>query len=73
MTFPVGVLAGVGLIRILDTKRFEGIIFLLVGSTVAITAVYSLLRSIHTGVRFGNEERVAWLPGIAGAIGAEGR
>ena len=66
-----GVLVGVGLISILDTKRYEGVIFLLVGSIVAITAVYSLLRSIRTGVRFGKEERLRWLPAIAGVIGAE--
>jgi len=66
-----GVLAGVALISMLGTKRYEGVIFLLVGATVAITAVYSLLRTISMHIHIGKEERLAWLPGIAGVIGAE--
>jgi uncharacterized protein len=66
-----GVVAGVVLLSALDTKRYEGTIFLVIGITVAVTAIYSLINSIRAKVSFDRTDRSGWLPAIACGIGAE--
>jgi len=66
-----GVLAGVFLIEVLNGKRFEHIVFLLVGATVAVMALYNLYRAVSKLAPPVRRDRSGWLPGIAAAIGAE--
>src|SRR5579872_4331469 len=66
-----GVLAGVFLIEVLNGKRFEHIVFLLVGATVAVMALYNLYRAVSKLTPPVRRDRSGWLPGIAAAIGAE--
>ncbi len=66
-----GVLGGVVLIRALDVRRYENILFLLLGATIAAMAIYSLYRSTRKVSVVANRERLGWLPWIAAGIGAE--
>ena len=66
-----GVLAGVILVNALDGKRYEHVLLLLVGATVAIMALYSLYRSVSKHVPTAGRDRPGWLPWIAAGIGAE--
>jgi uncharacterized membrane protein YfcA len=66
-----GVLAGVILMGVLDRKRYENLLLLLIGATVAIMALYSLYRSISKHAPAVGRDRPAWLPWIAAGIGAE--
>ena len=66
-----GVLAGVTLIGALNARRYEKVIFLVIGATVALTAMYSLYRSARRHVLPQGSDHSAWLPWIATGIGAE--
>src|SRR5438552_3981815 len=67
-----GVLAGVALIGALNVKRYEGNVFVLVGGTIAITAFFSLYRTIRANVsNLKGRDRSFWLPFIACGIGVE--
>lgn len=66
-----GVLGGSIIVTLLDTKRYEGTMLILVGSTVALMASYSLYRTVRQNVTAGTRDRLKWLPGIALGIGVE--
>jgi len=66
-----GVVAGVVLLSALDSKRYEKTIFLVIGTTVAVTAIYSLINSIRARVSFDRSDHSGWLPAIACGIGTE--
>jgi uncharacterized membrane protein YfcA len=66
-----GVLVGVLAIGALDIRRYENILFFLLGSTIVVMAVFSLYRSWRPVARPGGKKRLRWLPLIAGGIGAE--
>ena len=66
-----GVLAGVLIVSELDAKRYENILLVLVGATVAAMALYSLWRSVRKNAPPIGTDRSAWLPWIAAGIGVE--
>src|SRR4051812_17893778 len=67
-----GVLAGVWLIGTLNVKRYEGNVFILIGGTIAITALFSLYRALRVrNPMLKGQDHSAWLPFIACGIGAE--
>jgi len=66
-----GVLTGVALIDVLGGKRYEHLLLLLIGATVAIMALFSLYRTLAKDAPTVGKDRPFWLPGIAAAIGAE--
>lgn len=66
-----GVLAGVILIGVLDGKRYENRLLMLIGATVAIMALFSLYRGLAKHAPTVGRDRPAWLPWIAAGIGAE--
>ncbi len=71
-----GVLAGSLLLERLDLKKQESSLFLVLGATVLVTALYSLYRSTRGSSAPGKDEVVprdhaGFLPFLAAAIGAE--
>ena len=66
-----GVLGGSMIVSALDARRYEKTMLLLVGSTVALMATYSLYRTLRQNVIAGSRDRSKWLPAIALAIGVE--
>ena len=66
-----GVLAGVILIGALDTERYQHLLLLLIGATVAILALFSLYRAVPKHGPTVGRDRPRWLPWIAAAIGTE--
>lgn len=66
-----GVLLGVMAIGALDVRRYENILFFLLGATIVLMAFFSLYRSLQSGGRSAGKDRLRWLPWIAGGIGAE--
>jgi uncharacterized membrane protein YfcA len=66
-----GVLAGVLVIGALDVRRYESTLFLVLGATVAIMALYNLYRSLNKASKPAGTQRLHWLPWIAAGIGAE--
>src|SRR5581483_1387507 len=64
-----GVLAGVYLIGALDVRHYEHTLFLLLGTTIATMALYSLYRTLWKHGPAKRADRHAWLPFIGGAIG----
>lgn len=66
-----GVLAGFFLIGLLDARKHENVLFLLLGSTIVSMALYNLYRSARAQKDIVNRDRSNWLPWIAAGIGAE--
>jgi uncharacterized membrane protein YfcA len=66
-----GVLAGSFLLRKLDVNKHQNLLFLVLGGTVVITALYSLYRSTRGINVAAQRDRAAWLPLLALPIGAE--
>jgi len=66
-----GVVAGAILINALDGKRYENILLMLVGATVAVMALFSLYRTLAKNAPTVGHDRPRWLPWISAAIGAE--
>jgi hypothetical protein len=66
-----GVLAGVILIDMLDGKRYQNLLLMLIGFTVAIMALFSLYRALSKSAPTVGRDRPFWLPWIAAVIGAE--
>lgn len=66
-----GVLAGVYLIRALDMRHYEHLLFLLLGTTIATMALYSLYRTLQSRGPVKRANRHGWLPIIAAGIGTE--
>ncbi|HWC00504.1 MAG TPA: sulfite exporter TauE/SafE family protein [Bryobacteraceae bacterium] len=66
-----GVLAGFFLIGMLDARKHENILFLLLGSTIVSMALYNLFRAARNHKEVVNRDRSHWLPWIAAGIGAE--
>jgi uncharacterized membrane protein YfcA len=66
-----GVVAGVALINALDGKRYESLLLMLVGATVALMALFSLYRALLKDAPTVGRDRPGWLPWIAAAIGTE--
>ena len=66
-----GVLLGVWLIGALDVRRYENILFFLLGATIVTMALFSLYRALRHAGRAAGKDRLRWLPWIAGGIGVE--
>jgi uncharacterized membrane protein YfcA len=66
-----GVVLGVYLIGALNAKHYERVLFVLLGTTIAATALYSFYRTLQKGKASAGRDRSGWLPAIAAAIGAE--
>ena len=66
-----GVLVGSYLIRTLDVRHYEKTLFVILGTTIAAMALYSLYRTIHKDKILIRHERVRWLPLIGFGIGTE--
>jgi uncharacterized protein len=66
-----GVLIGSFLIRTLDMRHYERTLFVILGTTIASMALYSLYRTLHKGKEVKRAERIGWLPPIGLGIGAE--
>ncbi|PWU10110.1 MAG: permease [Terriglobia bacterium] len=66
-----GVLAGVYLISALNVRHYEQTLFVLLGTTIATMALYSLYRTLARAGTAKHTERHGWLPVIAAGIGTE--
>jgi uncharacterized protein len=66
-----GVLLGTWLIRALDVRHYERMLFVILGTTIAAMALYSLYRTMHKHKVLKRDERAAWLPLIGLGIGTE--
>ena len=66
-----GVLLGSFLIRELDVRHYERTLFVILGCTIAIMALYSLYRTIGQRKAAQRGERAGWLPLIGFGIGTE--
>lgn len=66
-----GVLLGVFLIGALNVLHYERVLFVLLGTTVATMALYSIYRTLQKGRRDRSNDRHGWLPLIAAGIGTE--
>ncbi len=66
-----GVLAGFYLIGLLDARKHENVLFLLLGATIAGMALYNLYRAARTRSEATPRDRSGWLPLIAAGIGTE--
>ncbi|MBV9503553.1 MAG: sulfite exporter TauE/SafE family protein [Acidobacteriia bacterium] len=66
-----GVLLGVYLIGALNVKHYERALFVILGTTIAATAMYSLYRTLHRVKQPQQAERYGWLPLIGLGIGSE--
>ena len=66
-----GVLGGVWLVRSLSAKNFQNGLMLIVGATIAITALFTLYRALYPSAMPHGRDGARWLPMIAAAIGAE--
>jgi len=66
-----GVFLGVYLIGALNALHYERILFVLLGTTIAATALYSFYRTLQKGKVSGGVDRHGWLPLIAAGIGTE--
>ena len=66
-----GVLAGSLLLDRLDMKRQENYLFLVLGATVFVTALYSLYRSTKSKSGIEQRDHAGFLPLLALPIGAE--
>jgi uncharacterized protein len=66
-----GVVAGVYLIGALNVRHYEQTLFVLLGTTIATMALYSLYRTLWKNGPAKNADRHGWLPLIAAGIGTE--
>src|ERR1051326_2413204 len=66
-----GVLCGVLLVGELNARKYERTLFVLVGGTIALMALYSLYRSLQKNRPPVGRDRSGWLPLIALGIGTE--
>ena len=66
-----GVLAGSYLLERLDIKKQQNLLFLVLGATVLITALYSLYRATRGAAAVAQRNRSGVLPFLAAVIGAE--
>ncbi len=66
-----GVLVGVYLIGALNGRHYEQTLFVLLGTTIAAMALYSLYRTLWKSGPGKHADRHGWLPLIAAGIGTE--
>ncbi len=66
-----GVLGGSLLLQKLDIDKHQNVLFLVLGATVVITALYSLYRSTRGVNVAAHTDHAGWLPFLALPIGAE--
>jgi uncharacterized membrane protein YfcA len=66
-----GVLIGVRILSQMDTKKHEGGIFLVLGTTIFIVSMGSLYRTIRNRMAAAHSDHAFWLPPIAAIIGGE--
>ena len=66
-----GVLVGSFLIRALNVRHYERALFVILGTTIATMALYSLYRTVRKSKVWSRGERLRWLPLIGLGIGAE--
>jgi len=63
-----GVLTGVYLIGALDVRHYEQTLFVILGTTIATMALYSLYRTLWKGGPVKQTDRHGWLPFIGAGI-----
>lgn len=66
-----GVLGGVYLLNILNAKKHEHVLFLVLGATILTMSLFNLYRALRNSSRDAAHDRSRWLPPIAAIIGAE--
>jgi uncharacterized membrane protein YfcA len=66
-----GVLGGVWLVHSLSAKNFQSGLMLIVGATIAITALFTLYRVLRPIALHHGRDGARWLPIIAVGIGTE--
>jgi uncharacterized membrane protein YfcA len=66
-----GVLVGVHLIGNLSGRKYDKLLYLVLGGTIILTATYSLYRLTRQRIATGARDRSRWLPPIAAVIGTE--
>jgi len=66
-----GVIAGFFLLEALNVKKQQGTLFVLLGATIVIMAIFNGLRTVLRKRDTPGRDRSRWLPPIAAAIGAE--
>ncbi len=66
-----GVLAGVWLIRAMNVRHYEKTLFVVLGATIAVMALYSLYRTFHKSSATPRTDRHRWLALIGLGIGTE--
>jgi uncharacterized membrane protein YfcA len=66
-----GVLGGVYLLNILNARRHENLLFLVLGATILTMSLFNLYRALRDFSRDTAHDRSRWLPPIAAIIGAE--
>ncbi len=66
-----GVLVGFFLLESLDVKKQQKFLFLVLGLTVAMLALFNLYRAVRQREWVPAKDRSRWLPAIAAGIGVE--
>jgi uncharacterized protein len=66
-----GVVGGVYLLTILNARRHENLLFLVLGATILTMSLFNLYRALRDFSRDTAHDRSRWLPPIAAIIGAE--
>jgi uncharacterized protein len=66
-----GVLGGVYLIRLMNVRHYERTLFVVLGFTIAVMALYSLYRTFQKSLERRRADSTGWLPAIGLGIGAE--
>src|SRR5436190_11382155 len=66
-----GVIAGFFLLEALNAKKQQGALFVLLGATIVIMAIFNGLRTVLRKTDTPGRDRSRWLPPIVAAIGAE--
>jgi uncharacterized membrane protein YfcA len=66
-----GVLGGVYLLNILNARKHEHLLFLVLGATILTMSIFNLYRTLRNFSREAAHDRSRWLPPIAAIIGAE--
>jgi uncharacterized protein len=66
-----GVLGGVYLLNLLNARKHESALFLVLGATILIMSLFNLYRAVRDFSRNTAQDRSRWLPPIAALIGAE--
>ncbi len=66
-----GVIAGFYLLGLLDARKQQSTLFLLLGLTIVIMALMNVIKSLREVHPKAGKDRSGWIPAIAAAIGTE--